>query len=246
MTIVLMTGTIRPNAGTPLLSRTNVEDRIKDYLTAFDYYLGLLSRGEISALVFVENSNFGMERFAQHCAGHSKASRIELISYDGKQSPGESRFVGETKLLRDAFRMSEIINSGKESHVWKVTGRYIIRNLVRIIRTDERDNDLILNCRDYPMRYVDFGLVGFSTRNGRSIVDRIVDLTTSASSDEREVRNMIDGKEFADLKIRKRFSYVPDFIGVRGSDSSSYGGLRYRLLYLGRSLARRIVPWVWV
>jgi hypothetical protein len=121
-----------------------------------------------------------------------------------------------------------------------------VRNLAAILRGSEGDNDLILHCRNHPMRYVDFGLVGFSRRQAAPIIERILRQPSVQDQDERMVRDLLDAGGFQDMKVRPRFSAVPDFVGVRGSDNASYEGFRYRLRFRLRSVAHKLLPWVWV
>lgn len=246
MTLLLMTGTLSPAKGARQLARVNVTDRIADYKMALQHNLGLLRKGVISGLAFVENSGYGMADFENIVTSSGMGDRVDLISYDAQQSADEPRFLGECNLLREAFARSDLIRNSTDSHVWKITGRYIVRNLASILRHSEGNNDLILHCRNYPMRYVDFGLVGFARSRAPTIIARVLGGGSLQNTDERAVRDMIDNGVFNDMKVRQRMSQVPDFAGVRGVDNSSYEGVRYRLRYHIRSIVHKITPWVWV
>lgn len=246
MTTLLMTGTIRPQAGARELSRTAVEDRLEDYRLGLKHNVRLLRRGDIGGVVFVENSGYGVERFADLVGDPAISDRVELISYRGAQPPGQTRFAGECHLLRHAFRHSRLIRADTEGYLWKITGRYTVVNLVAIVRGSEGLDDLILHCRDYPIPYVDFGLVGFRATHAEEIVDRILATPGLDDLDERMIRQMLDEGRFADMKVRSRFSRVPNFRGVRGSDSASYGGLKYQAQFGLRSVVHRLAPAVWL
>jgi hypothetical protein len=246
MTVLLMTGTIRPADGARELARVNVADRIADYRLALQHNLGLLRQGVISGLGFFDNSGHGMEPFETMVRDSGVAGQVELVSYAACHPAGASRFFGECGLLREAFARSALVAGTSDSHVWKITGRYIVRNLSGIIRASEGDNDLILHCRNHPIRYVDFGLVGFSRRHAATIIERILQQPSVQDRDERMVRDMLDAGGFRDLKVRPRFSAVPDFVGVRGSDNASYEGFRYRLRFRLRSVAHKLLPRVWL
>lgn len=246
MTLLLMTGTIRPATGARELVRTNVEDRIADYRIALTHNVELLRQGVIKGLIFAENSGFGMEPFFDLVPDADIRGRVELISYDAKQSPTETRFMGEINLLQTALNRSRLFDATSDGHIWKVTGRYIVRNLRSILGHSEGDYDMILHCRDYPMRYVDFGLVGFRCSAAAAIVDRIASVERLEQLDERVVRSMIDDGQLEGFAIRPRLSHIPDFAGIRGSDNRSYQGVRYRLRYMVRSIAHRLFPKVWI
>ena len=246
MSLLLMTGTIRPNANSKNLARTAVADRIEDYKQGLEFNIELLRRGDISSLVFVENSGEGMDAFSATVADSGISDRIELISYDAQQSQKEGRFVGECKLICEALSRSSLIKSCGESHVWKVTGRYTVKNLASILKHSSSDKDLLLHCRNYPMRYVDFGLAGFRLSTARDILNRILQRVKTLRDDERVLREMIDDGSFDDLSVSQRLPRVPNFYGVRGLDNSSYGGLRYRTLFAARSILNLTMPRIWI
>lgn len=246
MSLLLMTGTIRPNANSKNLARTSVADRIEDYKQGLEFNIELLRRGDISSLVFVENSGEGMDAFGATVAASGVSDQIELISYDAQQSQKEGRFVGECKLILEALLRSKLIQTSGASHVWKVTGRYVVKNLPSIFRHSRSDKDLLLHCRNYPMRYVDFGLAGFRLSAAQDILNRVLQRVKTLRDDERVLREMIDDGSFDDLSVSQRMPRVPNFYGVRGLDNSSYGGLRYRSLFAARSILNVIMPRIWI
>ncbi len=246
MTILLMTGTISPPKGARELARANVADRIADYKVALQHNLCLLREGVISGLAFVENSGYGMADFERTVTDSGLGDQVELISYDARQSEDEPRFMGECHLLREAFAQSELVHKSNDSHVWKITGRYVVRNLAAILRKTQGNNDLILHCRNYPMRFVDFGLVGFARKQAPTIIERVLGSGSLKFTDERIMRDMIDKGAFKDMKVCQRMSEVPDFAGVRGIDNSSYDSFGYRMRYQIRSVLHKTMPWVWV
>lgn len=246
MPVLLMTGTIQPQPGARELSRVNVDDRIADYRKGLAFNMDLLRSGDISELVFVENSGAGMSAFEPDVHASGLEDRIELISYDANQPEGETRFLGECKLLQHAFATSRLIRDSIAEQVWKVTGRYIVRNLGTILRKSDPKGDMSVHCRDYPMRFVDFGIAGFRRETASTILHRILDRVSGRAVDERIIRDMMDDGSFQDMTVRPRLARVPNFIGVRGVDNASYGGLRYRLLYHARSMTNAVLPSVWI
>lgn len=246
MSILLMTGTIQPQRNARELTRSDVGARIDDYRRAMVHNLALLRDNSISGLVFVENSGYGMEDFADLAADHEIADRLEMISYDAAQPQRQTRFSGECRLLRHAFRQSRLIRQQPDGYVWKITGRYIVQNLAAIVRESEDDSDLILHCRNYPMHYVDFGLVGFRMGRAELILDRILGTAAIDDLDERMVRSMMAQARLADMRVRTRFSRIPDFRGVRGRDNAFYGGVKYRAEYLLRCIVHRVAPQIWI
>ena len=89
MSLLLMTGTIRPHANSTNLARTDVAARIEDYRKGLKSNLEFLHRGDVSALVFIENSGSGMDAFEATVEKSGVGDKVELISYDAKQPSDE-------------------------------------------------------------------------------------------------------------------------------------------------------------
>lgn len=246
MPTLLMTGTIAPPRDAPELAVRDVAARIDAYREALSFNLGLLAQGVIGRLVFVENSDHGMAPFAD-LVGPELSEDVALVSYDGiGAGPATTRFHGECLLLRHAFRIVPGLDDDASGPVFKVTGRYRVRNLAALLGGTGADFDVALHCRNRPMRYVDFGIAGFRPSRAAAFLDRVLARPGIEAADERVLREMMDEGRFEGLDVRTRLSRVPDFLGVRGSDGTSYAGLRYRLKYLLRAAAHRAMPNVWI
>lgn len=248
MALLVMTATIRPPSNAPQLTRTDAEARLADYRRGLQHNLALLRKRVVSGIVFVDNSAYGTERLEDIVAGaEDLRGRIELISYDARLGEmQQSRFAGECKLLAHAFDSSALIRGSDDAHVWKVTGRYVVRNLGAIIAADYGRADLIVHCRNRPKRFVDFGVAGFARTRAAEIMGRVLASPHLEYRDEAVIREGVDGAMFADLQVARRFAEIPDFSGVRGSDSASYDGSLYRMKYLARVTANRVFPQLWI
>ncbi|MDO5703842.1 MAG: hypothetical protein Q4G49_02060 [Paracoccus sp. (in: a-proteobacteria)] len=249
MTLLVMTATIKPPSNALLLTRTHVGARIEDYRRGLRHNLALVRAGVVSGVVFVDNSGHGTAEMQETVADEpgDLAGKVELISYDAQLDKNvQTRFAGECKLLSHAFQNSRMILTATASHVWKVTGRYVVRNLGRIISADYGDSDLIVHCRNRPSRFVDFGLAGFRRNRATELIGRVLDWPDVERLDESIIRKMIDGGSFDDIRVAQRFAAIPDFSGVRGSDSASYDGLAYRAKFMARVTANRLFPRLWI
>lgn len=249
MTLLVMTATIRPPANAPRLNWVNVADRLEDYRRGLRHNLKVMRQGNLSGIVFVDNSGYGTSEMAEivKAEGGDLIDRVELISYDqGAGSPNQTRFAGECKLLRHAFSTSRLIAQSDQTYAWKVTGRYVVRNLGLIVIADYGDSDLILHCRNYPIPFVDFGLAGFRRSRVGDIMEAVMRIPEIERRDEAALRAEIDNGALAGLRVAKRFRQIPDFSGVRGSDQASYDGVGYRMKYMARVAANRIFPQMWI
>ena len=127
--ILLMTATITP-LNAPVLTRTNPVDRLHDYQGALDSYLDLIDR-PLDKIVFVENSDSDVTTLREMAERRNLSGRVEFLCNYGQHAYCElGRPYGEMKLLDYAMANSEAIrDAGEDAIVWKITGRYIIKNL---------------------------------------------------------------------------------------------------------------------
>ena len=130
--------------------------------------------------------------------------------------------------------------------VWKVTGRYKIRNIGRLVATQPPDADLYCHCRNHPLPWLDMYLMCWNLRAYDEIIRgvyRKLEQDATPTSAEQLFRKVLDGHSFAS-KIVRRFRHVPDIDGIRGGDNLAYGGMKRK--YWARVLANRLLPWVWI
>lgn len=245
-TILLMTATIEPPIDAPLLTRRDVPTRVADYSRAFTHYCRRLGKSGYGQIVFVDNSGADLGFLREIAEANRVLDRVELVSFRNLEA-GATRFYGECTLLRHGFQLSRSLRQAEPGAVvWKVTGRYIVDNLNRIIREAPAGRDLYVHCRNRPIRYVDFGLAGFAVNSAPAILDRILAADCVRSKDESLIRELIDNGELAEFEIEPRFADIPDFVGHRGSDNADYRGPYYRAKYALRSIANRFLPSLWL
>lgn len=245
---LLMTGTIVPPSDAPVLERVDPDARIGDYRRALAFNIEQLEAGAIDRIVFTENSGYGMAPFEEMTAKSRKAEAIELLSYDGMSgTKGISRFCGETRLMHWSLENSQLIRQlSDDDRIWKVTGRYLVKNLKPIVANAPGEGDLFFHCRNRPLAFIDYGFVGIRKGIAGAYLSEVMELPRFEEIGEAHLRQSIDAGGFSDFKIVPRLARVPDFSGVRGYDQASYDGLSYRLKFLFRSVAHRMVPSLWI
>ena len=134
--------------------------------------------------------------------------------------------------------------------MWKITGRYLVRNLRRLIDTAP-DVDLYVNLRRWPRLWCDTYAYAF-TRSGleRYLVPwwRIVDATTGPGhfGEVTIAHQLLPLLERGEPGIAPRFKYEPRLGGVRGSDLQSYDSPKQQVKYAVRVVARRLAPRLWI
>lgn len=238
--LLLITSTIAPTKGVPNLARTDPLERLKDYQLALGFYLKALDRGDVDAIVYVDNSGYDLSSLRQ-MAGDRK---VEFISYRSDVPAENNRFFLEAHLIEHFIKNSAFLSAAPDAHVWKVTGRYIIRNFRRIVRGCPESRDICINLRNRPIPTVDFYLVRFKQAAFRRLVTtRLADFE-GVHNDERALRKVIDANP--DTSILCRLPATPRIDGVRGWDGTTYEGLKGTLKYYARAACASLLPFVWI
>ena len=242
--ILLMTATITPD-NSPELARTDPALRLDDYAQALAFYIGELERGAIRGIVFVENSDSDVTSLVALATAREVADRVEFIANYGRHScPGRDRSYGEMQLLDHAMATSRLIAAaGDRAVVWKITGRYQVRNLARMVKTAPRRFDLYCDVRNRPIPWLDLRFMAW-TRAG---YDRLLrDVAARLGTDPKEpvMHRYVTG--LADPGVVRRYRTEPLVDGVRGWDNRHYAQGRAKLKFWIRAASRRLLPFLWI
>ena len=147
--ILLLTATIQPPAGVPLLARTNSAARLDDYAKSLRFYLTLLGKC-FDAIVFAENSAYNLSVLRELARAAQVDNRVEFISCFGLDiPPSYARAYGEFKLVDHTVANSSFLGRDDGQIVWKCTGKYLVRNLDLIVRERPRVCDVYCHMRKY-------------------------------------------------------------------------------------------------
>jgi hypothetical protein len=135
MNILIMTATITPKADVRSLGRKDPALRRKDYEDALWFY-GRLVGQCIDQIVFVENSESDLSSLKAIAEQLNIVDKIEFISFAGLDYPQMyGRGYGELFLLDHAMANSRFIREcDADTPIWKMTGRYIVLNLAKLIQ----------------------------------------------------------------------------------------------------------------
>lgn len=244
--ILVMTATITPR-DSPELARTDPELRLADYADALHFYLGHLG-GALDGIVFVENSDSDVSPLRALVADHHASDKVEFIANYGVHSyPGRDRSYGEFKILDRAMATSALIQAADQAAViWKITGRYAVSNLARMVATAPAGFDFYGDLRTRPIQWADLRFMAW-TRRGYDLLLR--DLADTLGEDPREpvmFRYLKGRLGDPGLRIVPRYRREPLVAGVRGWDNRHYSTGGALLKYYVRAIARRIFPFVWI
>lgn len=246
--VLLLTATVAPDPAMPVLRVRDPASRRREYERAFAFYLGLPPE-LVSGIVLAENSGADLTPFAEIAARRGMADRVELLPVSAAP-PALGRGVGEAHIIDEAMGGSVLLRAaGPDQGIWKVTGRYMVCNLRRLIARRPA-TDLYVNLRRRPQTWCVTYAYAF-TRRGyeRYLADATERFRPSAEVDlvteyamGRYVEELLGRGE----PIVPRFAAEPRLDGVRAWDQESYRSPRQRLKYLARVSARRTLPGLWV
>ena len=248
MKILLITSTIAPAADTFALKVVNSRSRLDDYKRAFLFYCQVLKMGVYDRIVYVDNSGHPLDELQEIAVKEGVDSQIEFISYQSSVDPKiNSRFYLEINLIDYFYKNSNLLKNYPDSIIWKVTGRYLIKNISKIISASNDANyDLYINCRNHPYKVVDFYLVGMSATAYSTIFSNNLALYKGTTDGEIILREYVDQIDKSQLNILTRFPVVPRILGTRGFDGNKYGGAKDLTKFYFRSILNVLMPSLWL
>ena len=246
--ILLLTATVRPPEGARNLARIDPQLRLADYLAGFEFYLDSLRAGAADAMVFYENSGFDITCFGAMARKHGLQERVECMSRFGLDYPPQyGRGYGEFRLIDRAMKASALIaEAGERAAIWKITGRYRVRNIAALVHSWPADADLYCHAHDWPRSYVDLYLMAWTRKGHEEIVRgayRHLRQDETSKSPELRFREYIESRSFG-ARVVRRFRHVPLVDGVRAGDNRDFSDLRGK--YLVRAFAMRWLPSAWI
>lgn len=211
--IAFITSTISPNPDVFLLKRTSTSARLKDYEAAFRFYCGMLNNGVLDSIVYVDNSNSTLSSLENIAIELGVRDKVEFISYQSEDSPENSRYFLEINLIEYGMNASRKVREAINPMIWKITGRYLIQNMDKIIGELKQNVDLYINFRNKPYKVVDFYLVGFTEIGYRGILGKDISKYEGKTDGERILREQIENQRFKEYRVVTRFQNIPRVLG---------------------------------
>jgi hypothetical protein len=152
---------------------------------------------------------------------------------------------GEFKLLDYAMATSQMILGVEGAHVvWKITGRYIVKNLQSVIANAPGKFDAYIDMKNHPIRWADMRLMAW-TSEGYDCVFRGVADDLGATVHESIIRDYLPERARG-ARIVPRFRREPYIFGIRGLDNRNYSKGRNLVKFYVRSIGRVLAPWYWI
>lgn len=255
--ILLLTATITPPAGATHLQRRDPKIRLADYEKALRFYLPLIDKC-IDYIVFVENSSADIHPLKELVKQvNIPQHKVEFIIIDGSDcSPAYGRGHCEFRAVEYAMHHSTLINAQQEeSVIWKVTGRYIIKNICKLIESQPEVFDIYCHLKDKckiiptSMPWAELYLVAWTIKGYRlGMKDVYHDLKFTPKNPmppEMAFRFFIE-QRLKTLKIIPRFKVIPFVIKEGGIVNKSSLRPSQLLRYAIRVVMNRLLPQVWI
>ena len=216
-----------------------------DYETSFKFYCGLIKNGSFDNIVYVDNSSYPLSSLEKIATDLLVRDKVEFISYQSKVHPMNSRYFLEVNLIQYGMKNSKLINNSDNPMIWKITGRYFIKNISKVIRNLDKDHNIYINFRNKPHKILDFYLVGFN-KEGFEILVQNLDSYEGTVDGEILLRKHLETLNQNKLKINSRFKVIPRIVGVRGHDNKSYNNFVNESKYFFRVIYNWIFPNTWI
>jgi hypothetical protein len=241
-----MTATIRPPLDAPGVARLDPEVRLRDYESALSFYLEHLDHG-VDLICFAENSGSDMASLRALVASRGACDRVLFTDQSGLGFPPVyGRCYGETALLDRAM-----VELGKRPRLedavfWKVTGRYKVLNLRRMIRARPKAADLYIDLRARRAQcWADLRLMSWTSKGYDSVMRGIAPLIREDThkfrpGEETAYHVLKERIAKAEISAVTSFASEPLIDGVRAFDERNWMGGRQRAVFYARSLQRAV------
>jgi hypothetical protein len=241
--VLLLTATITPPPGVSM--RADPAVRLEDYRRSLLFYLVLLGREQLAAIVFVDNSNSDLSVLVAEARAAGLERRCEFISFDGLDYPVEYGYgYGEFKLLDHGMRHAAAVHEPNVVVV-KVTGRYILHNLAGLLRRLPEHYDVVCDVRNRRRPWADMRVMVWTPAGYeavlRGVYARLRDDLTGFPPEMLMSQHLL-GMSGSNA-IVDRLPSEPFLSGFRGYDGKNWarGSLLAKLC--ARVVLRRLLFW---
>ena len=241
---LLLTATVTPQVNMRDLQVSRPGDRLTHYREAFSSLIANDCSGLFQTIYIAENSGHDMKEFEKILS--ASKSRIELLKIDPMTDGSLGRCFSEMSLIDQALK-SDVIKDELNDNVliWKLTGRYSVKNIRKIITNSYKNKDIIINMRKYPIHWADMYLFAFNEKGWRALFDEMKASKElkSMSISEETIYSIVSGfAKSGALDIRSRFPFEPHVRGIRGYDGRQYDFGSQRMKRYARQIARLLAP----
>lgn len=243
---LLLTATIHVASGLVDSTLNNPEQRERDYLAAFRFYL---QHPCVHRLVFVENSGADLAKF--RALGAAADKKVEVLSHPGNSFPSSfGKGYGEALLIHRALCESELL--AEAPAFIKATGRLIVRNLQPLLASIDPVSAGHFDVRDHDL-YARLGLPGTAHHADTRFFVVSQPLFSAHFRHRHEAhdagRYSLEASYLEALReaqrdgwlVRDRFAIEPSYAGTAGH-GKNYDAMPERIKRAVRQWSRRWMP----
>ena len=218
--VLLLTATVTPRAKQPELALTDPGARLRDHESAPESYVGLLRGGVLAGTVFAENSGHDLRPLAARFG----SAGIEWLNLPPiAEAHGFHRGHDEFHLVDEAMARATLLRAlGGRDLVWKISGRYIVRNLRQVLRWAPASADYYGEVRP---DWAELSVIAWSCEGYRRIVHGLWKRFATSIPPEPilcELLEHITGSGEPPLRIVRSFAWPPFIVGRRGSNGRPF------------------------
>ena len=211
--VLLITGCIDPNPDVPFLEIKNAENRRRQYIESFEYYI---KKTSIRKIVYCDNS-MALKEDAISKLANQYSKEFEWLSFmgDNVKAVAQGKGYGEGEIIEFALKHSRLLQNAK--YFIKVTGRVIIRNIDILIPFMNMKK--MYFCRNTSTN-IDTKLYGLPTE-----IYKKAFLTLYRDVDDKKgkyLENLFSEQILGQHLVVHNFIVFPDAQGVSGSTGKSY------------------------
>jgi len=242
-----MTATIRPSPDATGVQRLDPALRLGDYERALSFYLDQLDNG-IDTICFAENSHSDLGSLRALVAARGASDRVLFVEQrEPLHPPAYGRCYGETMLLDEAMSALQAHGCPPDTIFWKVTGRYKVLNLARMLQSRPRGADLYIDMRSrFSQRWADLRLMSWTApgyaRALKGIAPSIREDTNEYRPGEEAAYDVLSERiKAADIDAVTSFRVEPLIDGIRAFDEKNWSAGRQRVVYYARNLQRAVL-----
>ncbi|MBF4562782.1 hypothetical protein ITJ43_11590 [Microbacterium sp. VKM Ac-2870] len=236
--VLLLTATVTPHPQMGALVVRAPDERFEQYRAAFGHLVSSGATELFDAIVLCENSGFPLERFDDVFADSQATVVYAPVAMDesaGKYGRGYSEMLLIDRALE---QVGDVVGEG--DRIWKLTGRYQIKNLAKVVSTSTSSADVVVSLRKYPSKWADLYLFGFNLRAWRALSAHLDEL--KAASGSVVMYDLIDGLSAQGIEVTARLGAEPILAGVRGHDQRNYDSGTQRLKRRARQFLHIVAP----
>lgn len=249
--VLLLTAAIDTDPANHNNKRSSSHARRQDYINALDYYIHN-SPKEISHILFCENTGADLSEFnALKNISEKFGKTLNFLSFKGKSLLSEGKGRCEYEIL-DTAHVWLASRFPKETPVWKITGRLIVKNFTSLVRSRPSTASVYMDLRSVPfikdrlggnnwaeMRVMSYTIEGY---------DRILKEQgpNCGRVTEKGLFQIVRNYKELGENIEPRFLVQPRFKGICGGSNKNYESMEYQMKDALRSFIRSVAPRIWL